>query len=86
MSTTAVWINAGSYALGRYEKHVLRHELGRPTGKAKVALLLRAVQSVYPDAERNYYAGGVLRFKWNGGEGSGEAANLPTTPGPAVFA
>jgi hypothetical protein len=46
---------------------------------------MRAVRELYPDAVRDYYAGGVLRFRWNAGEGRGEAWNSSATPGPVTF-
>lgn len=87
-STTAVWIKAGSWDGMRYHagSHVLRHPHGRPSGRARTALLLRAVRSVYPDAVREHYSGGVLRFRWDvDGKGTGEAYNAAATRGPVTF-
>jgi len=79
----AVRIEASSQELRRFrEQHVLRHAHGRPRGRARTALIMRAVLEQYPDAVRDHYAGGVLRFRWNDGEGRGEAWNTSVTPGP----
>jgi hypothetical protein len=47
---------------------------------------MRAVRELYPDAVREHYAGGVLRFRWDvDGKGRGEAWNSSATPGPVMF-
>jgi len=81
-----IWYSAGSSALRRYDKGVKRHSLARPEDwRADRELLTRFIREHYPDAQDFRYRGGVLRFRWNGGEGSGEAYEAGTTPGEATW-
>lgn len=81
-SSRGFWIQAGSQRLRQYDKHVLRHPFPAPKNwREDKELLTEAVRLLYPDATISFYRGGVLRFRWNGGEGGGEAYESGTTPG-----
>ena len=81
-----IWYSAGSFRLRRYDKGVKRHSLPEPGDwRDDRELLMRFVREHYPDAGDFRYRGGVLRFRWNDGEGSGEAYESGTTPGEATW-
>lgn len=77
------WIRAGSAQLRTWDRHVIRHPNPEPpTWREDKDILTTEVLKLYPDAAAFRYKGGVLRFRWNAGEGSGEAYESGTTPGP----
>ena len=85
-SERGYWVDAGSAQLARWEKHRLRHRFGVPVDwRDDRRQLQRVVVDLYPDAQSFAYRGGVLRFRWNGGEGSGRAYESGMTLGPVAY-